>query len=115
MSCPVVHFEIGCRDAEETKSFYQTVFGWSISDHGQFSKSIDARGAISGHLTALGHEPHNYVMIYIECEDVTASIEAVKRAGGEVFVGPLPEPGGKTFAWIKDTAGNMVGLISKPE
>ena len=34
MSAPVVHFEIGCRDAERAKKFYGDLFGWSFQAYG---------------------------------------------------------------------------------
>ncbi|MFQ5563196.1 MAG: VOC family protein [Parvularculaceae bacterium] len=112
---PVVHFEIGCRDADATTAFYRTVFGWSFSDYGPNSYKIDtgAGTGVNGHLTALGHEPHNYVAVYIETDDIAASVEAVERAGGDTVVGPLPTGDGREFAWIKDPAGNTIGLIGK--
>src|SRR5215467_7282620 len=57
---PVVHFEIGCRDLATTKTFYQKMFDWSIDEQNQIGDA-----GISGHLTALGHEPYNYTIFYV--------------------------------------------------
>lgn len=114
MGNPVVHFEIGCRDASETAAFYERCFGWATADYGPSGKAI-ATGAdtgIQGHITALGHEPHNYVMVYIEVPDVAAAAETVVANGGTLLIGPLAIPNdGRTFAWISDPAGNTIGLI----
>lgn len=113
MVSPVAHFEIGCENLEETVAFYQRVFGWDVSPGSDMSRTVESTGpgGMSGHFTSLGHEPHNYVNIYIRVEDVAASISAVTEAGGEAMIGPLPTPQGETFAWVKDPAGNTVGLL----
>ena len=77
MPNPVVHFDIGCRNREKTNEFYTKLFGWKTTDYGPLSKAVDTASdnGINGYLTALGHEPHNYVMVYIEVEDIAATLE----------------------------------------
>ncbi len=68
---------------------------------------------IPGHITALGHEPHQYVTFYIQVEDIHGMLNQVEAAGGKKLVGPVPLPDGKKFAWFNDPGGNMVGLVTK--
>ena len=113
MGDPVVRFEIGCRDRPATKNFYQTTFGWNI-EAGELSgdATTGAAAGINGAVTALGHEPHRYVMIYIEVADIDASAAKVVENGGKVTIGPLDIPGGKgRFAWFQDPEGNTLGLL----
>jgi len=115
MGDPVVHFEIGCRDKERAAKFFEDCFGWSTSPYGDLGKLIDtaAGKGVGGHITALGHEPHNYVLVYIEVGDVAAALEKVAAAGGEALLGPLEIPGdGRVFAWFKDPDGNTLGLVT---
>ncbi|MEO1030962.1 MAG: VOC family protein [Bacteroidota bacterium] len=113
MKNPVVHFEIGCRDSEKTRAFYNDVFGWTISKH-NFSLDINTNSekGIQGHITSLGHEPHNYVTFYIEVEDIDAYLSIIKEKGGDIMVGPVTLPSGQQFAWFKDIDGNIVGLTT---
>ena len=113
MKNPVVHFEIGCKDSEATKAFYSEVFGWTISKN-NFSLDIDTKSdkGIQGHITALGHEPHNYITFYIEVDDIDAYLNHIKDKGGDVVVGPVTLPDGQQFAWFKDIAGNIVGITT---
>lgn len=116
MGNPVVHFEIGCRDKDATAAFYESCFGWTAEDYGPSTKSFTtgAPDGIQGHLTALGHEPHAYVLVYVEVDDVAAALEKIELAGGESLIGPLPVPGqNRSFAWFKDPAGNTLGLIGR--
>ncbi|MBN9658992.1 MAG: VOC family protein [Acidobacteria bacterium] len=111
MGRPVVHFEIGCRDKAKTSEFFSRLFDWQIHDAGPAGMIDTASGqGIAGHITSLGHEPHNYTMFYVEVEDVQASLDKAVELGGTKVVGPIPIPTG-TFAWFKDPEGNMIGLV----
>ena len=112
MPNPVLRFDIGCEARDATEAFYTDVFGWQFDDNGPYSRSVvgGAEGGAEGSITALGHEPHQYVMIYIKVEDVAASIARVAEKGGESVIGPLPLPTGGNFAWIREPGGNMIGI-----
>jgi uncharacterized protein len=113
MGNPVVYFEVGSRDRGKTASFYGELFDWSINDVGPASMvSTGADKGISGHLTSLGHEPHNYTIFYVEVEDIAASLTKAEALGGKKIVGPIPIPTG-IFAWFSDPDGNTVGLIQQ--
>lgn len=116
MKNPVVHFEIGCKDQDLTKGFYESTFGWDIIQAGP-SANIDTKSeeGIQGHITALGHEPHNYINIYIGVDDINECLERIEKNGGNKAIGPIKLPTGQEFAWFIDVAGNTVGLITKKE
>ncbi|HUJ33532.1 MAG TPA: VOC family protein [Candidatus Acidoferrum sp.] len=108
MAHPVVHFEIGCKDSKATQEFYAGLFGWKINEAGP-AAMIDTGGPVTGHITALGHEPFHYTIFYVEVEDVQAYLDKAKSLGGKMLVPPIQIPTG-TFAWMSDPEGNMVGL-----
>jgi len=66
MGQPVIHFEIGCRDSAKAQAFYGQLFNWQIRDVGA-AAMIDTgdAGGINGHITSLGHDPHNYMTVYV--------------------------------------------------
>jgi uncharacterized protein len=111
MGRPVVHFEIGCRDSAVTKDFYAAMFDWDITPMGPASM-IDTGSSegINGHITSLGHEPHNYVTVYVQVDDLQAAIDKATSLGGKMLVPPVTIPTGQ-FAWIADPDGSIVGLI----
>lgn len=113
MGKPVVHFDIGCRDLDVSTAFYSELFDWSASDYGPLSKQFDTQTeeGIPGHTTALGHEPHNYVMVYVEVEDIALYLSKVEELGGQIVLPETPIPNGGHFAWFKDPSGNTLGLI----
>ena len=65
MGAPVVFFDIGCRDKDKTLGFYTELFGWEGSAVNPLSERlVTGADGIDGAITALRHEPHNYVMVY---------------------------------------------------
>jgi predicted enzyme related to lactoylglutathione lyase len=116
MPNPVVHFEIGGRDGAATQAFYTQLFGWTVTPMGPAlmvdTGSIPGVPSIQGHLSALGHEPHHYLTVYVQVEDIEVSIAKAIELGGKCLVKPVKIPTG-TFAWISDIDGNIVGLWSK--
>jgi predicted enzyme related to lactoylglutathione lyase len=113
MGKPVIHFEIGCRDIAKTKAFYATLFGWQIQPPGPSAAvETESPGGIDGHLTSLGHEAHNYVTIYIQVDDLQASLDEAESLGGKTLVKPVALPDGRRFAWLADPDGNTIGIIT---
>jgi uncharacterized protein len=109
MGRPVVHFEIGCRDIKKTQDFYSSMFDWKISPMGPAAMIGAEAAGIAGHISALGHEPHNYTIFYVDVDDVAAALKKAESLGGKILVPPVDIPTG-TFAWMQDPEGNTVGL-----
>jgi len=111
MGNPVVHFEIGCRDRDKTSEFYQKLFDWKIVPGEQAATiNTDSDIGISGHITALGHEPHNYINFYVQVDDLAATLAEAEELGGTILIPPTEVPDAGAFAWMKDPEGNMIGL-----
>ena len=72
--------------------------------------STESETGIAGHMTSLGHEPHNYVTIYAEVDDIPATLEKVVSLGGTVMIPESEVPNMGHFSWIKDINGNIIGL-----
>ena len=110
MGQPVVHFEIGCRDSAKTANFFRDLFGWQMQAMGPATMiNTGAGSGIQGHISSLGHEPHNYTVVYVQVDDVQAYLDKVASLGGKTMVPPVEIPTG-TFAWFSDPEGNVVGL-----
>lgn len=111
MSNPVVHFEIGCKNSAKTVDFYRQLFGWKIETQGP-AAMIDTGGGtgIMGHITALGHEPHNFVNVYAQVDNLQASLKRAEELGGKTMIPPQEVPGMGHFAWITDPEGTIFGL-----
>jgi predicted enzyme related to lactoylglutathione lyase len=110
---PVVHFEVGCKDLAATTKFYSETFGWSPTPSTMSANlNTNSKDGIQGHITALGHEPNNYVTFYIQVDDIKGMLTKIEAAGGKKVIGPFPLPNGKEFAWFRDNEGSLIGLVS---
>jgi uncharacterized protein len=109
MGRPVVHFEIGCRDAQKTQDFYGKLFDWKIQSMGPAAMIAPDPSGIGGHICTLGHEPHNYTIFYVDVDAVAAYLKKAEALGGKTLVPLVNIPTG-TFAWMQDPEGNTVGL-----
>ena len=111
MGHPVVHFEIGCKDKEKTIQFYKDLFDWEIETCDTACMvNTGSESGIAGHITALGHEPHNYVNIYVQVPSLEATVERVESLGGKTIIPPTDVPGMGRFSWISDVEGTTIGL-----
>ena len=112
---PVVHFEIGCHQAENTKNFFAQLFDWEISGR-DAGMMINTGGAedITGHIVELAPEWGTYMTIYVEVEDLDVYLKKASELGGKALVEPVTLPGQGSFAWLADPEGNIIG-IWKPE
>lgn len=111
MGSPVVHFEIGCKNSPATARFYTQLFGWKSSAYGPATMlDTGSKEGIGGHISSLGHEPHNYTVIYAAVDNLEASIAKAKSLGGNVMIPPTEVPGMGHFAWITDPEGAIMGL-----
>lgn len=111
MGQPVVHFEIGCRNKEQTEGFYSELFGWKVESFGAAGMiSTGSEAGIGGHFTALGHEPHNYVLVYVLVDDIPACLARAEELGGKTLLPQTEVPGMGWFAWLADPEGTTVGI-----
>jgi hypothetical protein len=111
MGQPVVHFEIGCRNSPKTQEFYTKLFDWKIEQHGPAGMiSTGQNLGIQGHISALGHEPHNYLTVYVQVDDLQAYLNRAGKLGGKTLVPPTEVPGMGHFAWLADPEGTIIGL-----
>src|SRR5262245_37104118 len=115
MAAPVVHFEIGCKNLEANKKFFSGLFGWEFQSHGpaamlsNIGKMAGTEG-IGGHMNALGHEPHNYVTIYAQVDDLQKTLDQAAKLGGKTMIPPQEVPGMGHFAWLTTPEGTIVGI-----
>ena len=111
MGQPVVHFEIGTRRSDQAKKFYSVLFDWDIQSHGPATMVVTGSAeGIQGNISQPDTEPKNYVTIYVQVPDITASLKQVEKLGGKVLVPASEVPGMGHFAWFADLDGNAIGL-----
>jgi predicted enzyme related to lactoylglutathione lyase len=106
------YVELGVADAmAPTRAFYERAFGWEFNDYGPAYAGIrwtDGQGEVGG-LNAERPPGRGGVLVLLYSDDLDASLEAVRAAGGEVVEGPYRFPGGRRFHFL-DPSGNELGV-----
>ena len=119
MANPVAYFEIGGKNAEELREFYGELFGWNIAEMGAASAAgsnywhiENEEGGIPGGIIQTNENmPPNYVMFYVQSDDLQATLDKVVSLGGQAVVPPSDIPGGRgQIAVFMDPDGNVIGL-----
>lgn len=111
---PVIHYELFAADAEAMKSFYGTLFDWSIERYDndyQFIRTGD--GQISGGIFQLpqGMPAPAQLTVYVQVDDVAAVMEQATELGATAVFGPKEIPGQCTYAIMADPEGRVFGLM----
>lgn len=124
---PVVHFEFPYDDRERIKRFYQQAFGWELqqlgAEMGHYVLAVTGKpggpsrpGAASGSINGGFFErkadwPDQHPSVVIAVQDIRASMQKVKDAGGEVLGEPMAIPGVGDYVSFRDTEANRVGML----
>lgn len=109
-------------NAEEIRDFYKNVVGWesmdiSMGEYNDFAmlspEDKEGRTGICHARGANASIPSQWI-IYANVADLDASMEAVKKGGGEVVNGPR-NMGKSRYCIIRDPAGAHIGLFQHGE
>lgn len=133
MGQAVVHFEIEGMDLAVLRSFYSSLFGWSLDGDGEYllvsrAENTNAEGlGIDGAVSAVPEVPSptwrgpsradgyaGHVTIYVEVPDVDAALRRAESLGGTRMMGPDDVPGGPRIGKFRDPEGQLIGLVSPP-
>ena len=122
----VQHFEIAVDDIGRAKKFYESLFGWKTMEMpmpqgGVYvalqTGPVDEKhkpkepGYIGGGMFKRdAHLPMGGTTVAITIQDLDATIEKVKTAGGTIMMGKTEIMGMGFYAYMKDTEGNVIGL-----
>ena len=119
----VVHFEIHAEKPERASAFYQAVFGWTFQkwdgpmDYWMIVTGPDTdRGINGGMIRRMGPGPLEMqaVNAYVCTVGVSAVDDAVAKsvaAGGVIALPKMPIPTIGWLAYVKDTEGNILGVM----
>jgi uncharacterized protein len=121
----VVHFEIHAADPDRAERFYRDVFGWEVNrwegapiDYRLITTGADDEPGINGAILQrqgeLDGQAVTAFVCTVEVDDLAAVEEAVPAAGGEQVLerGEIENVG--SFAYFKDTEGNIFGALQPP-
>lgn len=122
---PVVHFEMPYEDKARVAAFYAEAFGWQTqalgTDMGEYvlatttdtgDQGPTKPGAINGGFFEKKPDwPAQHPSVVIAVDDITASMDKVRRAGGIVLGEPHAIPGVGSYVSFTDPEGNRVSML----
>lgn len=114
---PVVHFEIGGKDAKGLQGFYESMFGWEFHFYEAMKYRIiqrDAEGiGIGGGMFEHTPEmPPNAPSLGVQVDDLQAYLDKAVELGGTAMMQPMEVPGGGlSIAIFYDIVGNRITLV----
>jgi predicted enzyme related to lactoylglutathione lyase len=109
----IIHIELSAKDRKALSKFYSTVFGWETQDLDEMNyTTFKAGDGVGGGFNPVTEEnPQGIVLVYIETDDITASLKEVQDAGGTILSPEMDIPNTGKFGIFRDPQGNTVGLF----
>jgi predicted enzyme related to lactoylglutathione lyase len=112
---PICYLEIPAPDVERAIAFYESVFGWTITPSDltaePYAMFSTGEGALSGGLHPGRPVRDGGVIIYLQVDDIAATLEAVLAAGGSIVEEKTAIGADYGYSAVfSDPNGNHVGL-----
>ncbi len=108
----ISYVELAAADLSATKRFFVTAFGWTFTDYGDAYSDAESGimiGFYQKDLTSEADQGGALVTLY--SDDLEASLEAVRSAGGSVIKPIFTFPGGRRFQFT-EPSGNEFAVWS---
>lgn len=108
--------ELSTRDVSASEAFYKTVFGWGAKNHEgpmpytEFTLGGESIAGMMAMPDTMPAEVPPHWRIYIEVDDVEATVAKAKALGGNVLLPGMDYPGGR-LAVISDPQGATFGVM----
>jgi hypothetical protein len=106
------YVELTVADLGAAKRFYTSAFGWAFNDYGPSYAGIRGGDGEVGGLTQAAVLRLGGPLIVLYSDDLEASLEAVRSAGGRIVKEPFAFPGGRRFQFL-DPSGNELAVWSE--
>lgn len=109
----IIHVELAAQDRKSLSKFYNNVFGWQLQHFDDMNyTTFDPGDCVQGGFNPVAEgNPAGTTTVYIETDDVTASLKEVEKAGGTIAMQETEIPNTGKFGMFRDPQGNMVGLF----
>jgi uncharacterized protein len=114
----IVHVELPSVDLTQSGQFYAELFGWDIQPMPEFGyATFGAEGGPGGGFPKIDGDLYNAnnVLIYVDTDDIEASLAKAEALGGSTIVPRTAIPGDMGwYAVFADLSGNHVALYTAP-
>lgn len=114
--------ELMAGDGAQAFDFYAGLFGWTLADsldmgpmgaYRIFATGSERAGGMMTKPAELPMPPH--WRFYFRVDEIDASLERIKAAGGEILMGPHQVPGGDWIIQALDPQGALFAVVGPRE
>jgi len=113
MPNPVTHFQILSPSPDEHAAFYRNLFGWSIdaaNPLGYRQLDTGSERGIQGGIWPAPPQAAAMIQLFIEVEDLEASVQKAVELQSKVIIPPQTLPAGERLAVLLDPHGLAFAL-----
>lgn len=112
--------DLTVQNADQLRDFYAQVVGWKpepvkMGEYNDYNMKSQTTGEpVAGvcHARGVNADLPAQWLLYVEVEDLDASMQTCTRLGGRVVAGPKGMGGQGRYCVIQDPAGAFIALIS---
>ncbi len=110
----IIHVEFSTSDREASGKFYSELFGWKVQQIPEMNyATFDTGEGVGGGLNPVQEGyPAGTVAVYVQSDDIEATLEKAEALGGKTIVPKSEIPGVGWFAFFADPTGNQIGLLT---
>lgn len=119
---PTIEFvEVAAEDLQRARAFYQKLFGWTFERmpgpmEYWIAQTTGGDGKPAVHVGMMARRsPQQRITAYVTVESIDASMEEVRRLGGQVLMPKMAVPKMGWFAVCMDTEQNGFALWQTDE
>ena len=112
---PIGWWEITGKDAAKSQKFYADLFGWNVDANNPMNYGMvmgDGHAVGGGIAGSMDGKP--LVTVYVDVDDLQATLDKATSLGGQVVMPPMQVPDGPNIAQFKDIDGNVIGIMKAP-
>lgn len=109
----VTWWELPVESLDGGQRFYGAVFGWTYTPFGEGYVGIYVDGTMIGGMFEQAGQPANGPRLYVQVDDIEATLAAVQKLGGSIKT-ERSEVGGDMGWWaeLTDPTGRDLGICS---
>jgi len=110
----IVHIEFSTLGREASAKFYSDLFGWKTEQMPEMNyATFDTEAGLGGGFSPVQEgNPAGTVLVYIDTDDIDATLTKAVTLGGKTLATKTEIPGIGWFGLFADPSGNMVGLFT---
>jgi predicted enzyme related to lactoylglutathione lyase len=110
----LVHWDIQSTDLAKSRRFYEEIFGWTTRQWAPDYSLFEVEAGVGGGISLVDKMPEPCIEVYIEVEDIPASLAKAVELGGAIVGEKTEIDRGMGFlARFTDSCGCLMGLWSK--